>query len=86
MIQPGDDVDVTLTITNHRPEDLTSVVVTDELPDGLTIGDIRWSVNPRSYFTIDETVESPGKTSNLIDPVDLVVLFTKTSVLIGDAY
>ena len=44
LIQPGDDVDVTLTITNHRPEDLTSVAVTDELPDGLTIDEASASI------------------------------------------
>ena len=35
-IVAGENVDVTLTITNHRPETLTNVIVTDELPDGLT--------------------------------------------------
>lgn len=36
LIVAGDDIDVTLTVTNHRPEQLTNVVVTDEIPDGLT--------------------------------------------------
>jgi extracellular elastinolytic metalloproteinase len=44
LILPGDDVDVVLTVTNHRPEDLTSVVVTDELPDGLTIDEASASI------------------------------------------
>ena len=44
LIQPGEDVDVKLTVTNHRPEDLTGVVVTDELPDGLIIDESSTSI------------------------------------------
>ncbi|MCB0636010.1 MAG: M36 family metallopeptidase, partial [Lewinella sp.] len=36
LILPGDDVTVYLTVTNDKLEDATNVVVTDQLPDGLT--------------------------------------------------
>ncbi|MCB0635813.1 MAG: M36 family metallopeptidase, partial [Lewinella sp.] len=36
LILPGDDVTVFLTVTNDKLEDATNVVVTDQLPDGLT--------------------------------------------------
>lgn len=34
LIEAGDDIEVTITVTNHRQETLTGVVVSDELPDG----------------------------------------------------
>ena len=39
VIAPGDTVIYTLTVTNLGPDDAQGVVVTDELPDGLTVID-----------------------------------------------
>lgn len=36
-INPGDNVAFEITVTNHKDEEATSVVVTDELPNGLTL-------------------------------------------------
>lgn len=36
-IDPGDDVSFQITVTNHKDEEATGVVVTDELPTGLTL-------------------------------------------------
>ncbi len=36
-IDPGDDVSFEITVTNHKDEVATNVVVTDELPAGLTL-------------------------------------------------
>jgi uncharacterized repeat protein (TIGR01451 family) len=36
-IEPGDDVVFEITVTNHKDEEATSVIVTDELPTGLTL-------------------------------------------------
>ena len=54
-IDPGDDVAFEITITNHKDEAATNVVVTDELPAGLTLlsasdggtfsgGFVRWNL------------------------------------------
>lgn len=37
LIEAGDDIQVTLTVTNHIPNTLNGVVVTDELPAGSTL-------------------------------------------------
>ncbi len=34
LVEAGDDIDVTITITNHKNETLTGIVVSDELADG----------------------------------------------------
>lgn len=34
LVNPGEDIDVTITIINHKPEAVTEVVVTDDLPAG----------------------------------------------------
>ncbi|NBC06891.1 MAG: DUF11 domain-containing protein [Bacteroidetes bacterium] len=34
FIQPGDDIEVTLTITNHKGDSVTNVIVEDLLPEG----------------------------------------------------
>jgi uncharacterized repeat protein (TIGR01451 family) len=36
FIQPGDDIEVTITVGNYKPETATNVVVTDEIPAGTT--------------------------------------------------
>ena len=36
FIEAGDEIQYTLTVVNHKPETLTNVVVTDDLPNGLT--------------------------------------------------
>lgn len=36
-IQPGDDVAFQITVTNHKDAEATNVIVTDELPAGLTL-------------------------------------------------
>jgi len=36
FIEPGDDIEYTIHVINHKPETATNVVVTDELPDGVT--------------------------------------------------
>jgi len=36
LIEPGEDVDVTLTYVNHKLEPVTGVVITDEIPEKLT--------------------------------------------------
>lgn len=37
LINPGDDIEVSLLVRNHTPEDISSVVVTDLLPDGTSL-------------------------------------------------
>ncbi len=37
FIEAGDEVEVTLIVTNHKPEMVTEVQVTDDLPDGLSL-------------------------------------------------
>ncbi|MGK0365868.1 MAG: extracellular elastinolytic metalloproteinase [Saprospiraceae bacterium] len=34
LVNAGDNIDVTLTIINHKPESLTGITVTDEIPTG----------------------------------------------------
>ncbi len=34
FIEAGEDIDVTIQVVNHKPETLTGVTVTDEIPDG----------------------------------------------------
>ena len=36
FIDPGDEFDVELYIVNHKPDPVTNVIVTDELPEGLS--------------------------------------------------
>ncbi|MCI5081172.1 MAG: M36 family metallopeptidase [Saprospiraceae bacterium] len=36
FIEAGDNIDITLTITNHKDDGVSGVVVTDEIPDGAT--------------------------------------------------
>lgn len=36
LVNAGDDIDVTVKVINHKPEAVTDVVVTDELPTGTT--------------------------------------------------
>jgi len=36
LVNAGDDIDVTVRLINHKPEAVTDVVVTDELPEGTT--------------------------------------------------
>ncbi len=55
-IDPGDDVAFEITVTNHKDDDAANVVVTDELPNGLTLigasdggffsnGMVRWDLS-----------------------------------------
>ncbi len=36
LINAGDDIDVTLNVLNHKPDAATNVIVTDELPNGVS--------------------------------------------------
>ena len=36
LIEAGENIDVTLYVVNHRPETLEGVVITEEIPEGLT--------------------------------------------------
>lgn len=49
LVDAGDDIDVTVTVINHKPDPVDGVVVTDEIPEGTTYvagsGSIAGTVN-----------------------------------------
>ncbi|MBK6902098.1 MAG: M36 family metallopeptidase [Saprospirales bacterium] len=46
FIQPGDDINYTIKVVNHKPEAVTNVVVTDELPAGVSYKAGSGSITP----------------------------------------
>ena len=49
LVDAGDDIDVSITVLNHKPDPVSGVVVTDEIPEGTTYvagsGSIEGTVN-----------------------------------------
>ena len=66
-VAPGDTVTFTLTVTNQGGFDTANIVVTDYVPDGLTLDDPGWTLNPDG-------------TATLADPIPLLAVGASTSV------
>ena len=74
LIEPGENVSFEITITNHKEETATNVVVTDELPAGLTFagasnggayanGMVTWNLGNMAsgqVVTVSYTAKSPA--------------------------
>ena len=46
FVEPGDEIDYTIYVINHKPETVTNVVVSDELPAGVTFVNGSGSITP----------------------------------------
>lgn len=75
-IEPGDDVAFEITVTNHKDDAATNVVVTDELPAGLTLlsasdggtfssGKVRWDLGSMPSGQVKTLTYTAKSASNI---------------------
>jgi uncharacterized repeat protein (TIGR01451 family) len=79
IVEPGDDVVFTITITNQGTLDATAFTVTDHLPAGFVLNDAAWSDNGNGTASIDLGGLAAG------DSMDRTITLTVADRPAGDA-
>ena len=83
VIQVGDQITYTITVTNNGPDGATGVKVTDTLPNGVTF--LPAFSDPRCSETAPGTVECTiGNLSNSSTDSVIIVVSTSTAGMIGN--
>ncbi|HEX8201786.1 MAG TPA: Calx-beta domain-containing protein, partial [Isosphaeraceae bacterium] len=83
LLEVGQDLTYTLTVTNNGPSNATSVVLVDTLPGGVTFGSATGGVTPNAQGVL--TFSLPGLAAGASATLTIVVRPTAEGTLINQA-